>query len=209
MSIRRPTRRSLASLALLLAFLTACGGTESQPPTADLPPSTADQPSPAASASTQPGGFSATDVAWLQLAIAMDERFLQVLELVPGRTGEPTVETLAGRLTADHRNTLSRLRALRDASGSPTANPHAGHDMPGMATRAQLDALRRATGHAAVEIFTAALRAHLDQSIHLARAAAEHGTEPATRALAAAIVRNRSEHHEWIGPLPAAAPNKP
>jgi len=216
MPIRRPTRRSLAPLALLLAFLAACGGAESPPPTADRPPSTpvqpspaADQPSPAAGASGQPGGFSTTDVAWLQLAIAMDERFLQVLELVPGRTGEPEVEALARRLTTDHRDTLSRLRALLDASGGPTANPHEGHDMPGMATAAQLDALRRATGHAAVEIFTAALHAHLDQSIHLARAAAEHGTEPATRALAAEIVRNRSEHQEWTGPSLAAAPNTP
>lgn len=220
---------ALLMVALPVIALTGCGDPGGVPPSAEVPRSTDPPPlgtSPAipdpavpagvgttasppggsppgggTGAPGGPGGFSTTDLAWLHLAIAMDERILRVLELVPGRADDPDVTALARRLTATHRAELSRLRALRDRAGGPVANPHEGHDMPGMATSAQLDALRRASGPAAVAIFAAATRSHLDQSIRLARAVQEHGTEPATRAVAAEIERSGTDQRERLDQL--------
>lgn len=195
-----PIRRHLAPLVVLLLTAGAgCGG--GAPPDTAAPPTTTAQHHGDSDTPAGAGGFSTTDLAWLQLAIAMDERILTVLALVPDRAADPDVAALTGRLAVAHQSSLTRLRALRDSSGSTTANPHEGHDMPGMATSAQLNALRRATGRAAVDIFAEAICAHLDQSLRLARAERDHGTEPATRAAATDIERSRTEQRAWVDPV--------
>ncbi|WP_158624130.1 DUF305 domain-containing protein [Micromonospora sp. HM5-17] len=202
----RPPRPLLG--ALLVLALAGCGGAGSDPPrtgdpspvTTVGPPSVVADGGPTA-APTTPGGFSGTDTAWLQLAIAMDERFLRVLDLVPGRLTDPELVVLAGRIAADHRAVLPRLHGLHERSGGPTTNPHEGHDMPGMATAAQLAEVRRATGRAAAELFATLARAHLDQSVRLARAEREHGTEPVTRAIAAEIERTRAGQRSHLDRL--------
>jgi uncharacterized protein (DUF305 family) len=146
-------------------------------------------------------GFSVTDTAWLQLTIAMDERALQVLDLVPARTSDPSVTKLAQRLAAEHREELTRLHALYARSGGPTTNPHEGHDMPGMATAETLKALKLARGADAAYIFTTAMRAHIDQSRSLAQAEQKSGTEPAVKALAAEIERSRTDQRGRLDAL--------
>lgn len=185
------------ALAMLLAVaLGGCAGGTDAPATA----------SSAAAASAGTGGrsgaqdaatpappvFSTTDTAWLQLTVAMDERALAVLDLVHDRAADPAVVHLAAELTADHRDLLSRLRARLDVAGRPKANPHEGHDMPGMATAAQLAALGQASGAGFLRLFAEAMRAHLAQAVRLARAEQKSGTDPATKAIAVAIEKTRT-----------------
>lgn len=177
----------IGPFALAAALLLGCGGGAEG---SGRPTSTTD--TPAASATTPATGFSVTDTAWLQLAIAMDERALTVLTLAPARVRDATVRELAERLAAEHRAELARLHALYARSGGPTANPHEGHDMPGMATAQTVAALERATGADAVHIVTTAIRAHLDQSIRLAQAEQKSGTAPEAKALAADLERSRT-----------------
>jgi uncharacterized protein (DUF305 family) len=172
--------------AAALAVLLGCGGEPGPPAATSAAPSTSTTTAPAS-------GFSVTDTAWLQLAIAMDERALEVLDLVPSRIRDPAVRELAERFAAEHRDELARLYALHARSGGPTTNPHEGHDMPGMATGQEVEALKGAGGADAERLFTGAMRAHIDQSIRLAQAEQRSGTEPAAKALAAEIERSRTD----------------
>src|SRR4051812_22085787 len=72
---------------------------------------------PSSSAAAEPGGFSDTDAAYVQLAIPQDETVLPVLELARTRGGvAPDLVALAGEVEAGHRKELDRLRqALADA----------------------------------------------------------------------------------------------
>jgi uncharacterized protein (DUF305 family) len=177
--------------AVVLAVLVGCAHPDGPAPSAT--------PAPATSAPA--GGFSVTDTAWLQLAIAMDERVLDMLDLVPARTKDAALGDLARRLATEHRDELARLHALHARSGGPTTNPHEGHDMPGMATGQTVTALERATGTDADHIFTTAMRAHIDQSIRLAQAEQKSGTEPEAKALAAAIERTRTDQRGRLDAL--------
>ncbi len=159
------------------------------------------------------GSVNPTDVAWLQLMIPMDERVLPLLDLGASRGHAPAVGQLAGRLRAAHVAELARLRAALHATGGqpatgllatdlpttglpatglPADNPHAGHDMPGMITAAELARLRTAEGPAFDTLFNGHLRAHLRQSRSVTRSEQISGADPGIKALAAAIERTRT-----------------
>ncbi|TDC31309.1 DUF305 domain-containing protein [Micromonospora sp. 15K316] len=197
----------LLAMALLL---TGCAATERSgdptsgrpgPVTADaVPGATGGAPSggaPPGGATTgavaggaTSGAFSPTDVAWLQLTVAMNERLLPVLDLVPARTTDAAWRTLAVRVEESQRADLTRSRALLAESGAPATNPHEGHDMPGMITETELTALRAAEGSAFHRLVARHLRAHLSQAVRIARAEQGSGAHPATTALAATVAED-------------------
>ncbi|WP_371409146.1 DUF305 domain-containing protein [Micromonospora zamorensis] len=180
-----------ASMSLFLAALlvTACAtGSPTTTAPSTAAPSTAglaDSVSPSGSASL----FSPTDIAWLQLTVAMNERLLSVLDMVPGRTTDPAWQTFAARLGTAHRADLSTARRLLAESGAPATNPHEGHDMPGMVTEQELTTLRSVTGVAFQRLAGQHVRAHLQQAVRVATAEQRNGVYPATTALAAEVVR--------------------
>ncbi|MEU4510519.1 DUF305 domain-containing protein [Nonomuraea wenchangensis] len=160
------------------------------------------------------GSVNPTDVAWLQLMIPMDERVLPLLDLGAFRGHAPAVGQLAARLRAAHVAELTRLRAALHttalhtsalyttglpATGRPADNPHAGHDMPGMITAAELARLRTAEGPAFDKLFTGHLRAHLRQSRSVTRSEQVSGADPGIKALAAAIERTRTTQLSALG----------
>ncbi|MBB5081737.1 DUF305 domain-containing protein [Nonomuraea endophytica] len=147
-------------------------------------------------------GFNATDIAWLQLMIAMDERALPLLRLGGERGHDPAVRRLAGRMLVAHQAELERLRAVLHRTGLPAANVHAGHDMPGMTTAVQLAALESASGPAFDRILNARLREHVAQTAHLARSARLSGADPATKDLAASTERGRAADLLVLGGKP-------
>ncbi|MET7959393.1 DUF305 domain-containing protein [Micromonospora zamorensis] len=180
-----------ASMSLFLAALlvTACAD---EAPTG-TPPSTAATSTAGLSGSVSPSGsaglFSATDIAWLQLTVAMNERLLPLLDMVPSRTTDPAWQTFAARLGTAHRADLSTARRLLAESGAPATNPHEGHDMPGMVTEQELTTLRSVTGVAFQRLADQHLRAHLRQAVRIATAEQRNGVYPATTALATEVVR--------------------
>jgi uncharacterized protein (DUF305 family) len=156
------------------------------PPAGLIPaPSGAATPLTSAVAATPNG----TDVAWLQLLIAMNERLVPVLALAPGRAADPTLARRADAARASRTAELSALRDLATRVTLPAENPHAGHDMPGMATAAQRTALATASGAEFDRLFAGALQAHLDQAARLCAGEQKSGADPAFRALAASIAR--------------------
>ncbi len=142
-------------------------------------------------------GFSPTDLAWLQLAEALHGRVVPLLELAPGRAGEPLTR-VARRLGAAHEKGRGRLRALLAEAGVIGDNPHALHDMPGMPTADELRALDGLHGDAFERRFTALLRAYLNQLVLVANGERDAGGAARVRELAKAMA---GEHTKELAEL--------
>jgi uncharacterized protein (DUF305 family) len=190
-------RQPRASVLVVAVLLVAGCGAEPQDATSTAPPATTNTAPPTAPQATTAstptgtaGSFNPTDIAWLQLTVAMTERLLPVLDLVPERAADPAWRRTAARVAAAQRADLDRAHRLLAEAGAPTTNPHEGHDMPGMVTAEELTTLRSASGQPFQRLLAAHLRAHLTQSVRVATAEQQNGVQPATVALAAALVRN-------------------
>jgi uncharacterized protein (DUF305 family) len=167
-------RRLLLALVLCLA---AAGCGDGPPPAVPAPP---------IAAAPTPNG---TDVAWLQLLIAMNERLVPVLALASERAADPALGRRADAARSNRTAELTALRRLATRVTLPAENPHAGHDMPGMTTAAERTALTATSGAEFDRLFAGALQAHLDQAARLCAGEQKSGADPAFRALAGSIAR--------------------
>ncbi|MGC4866212.1 DUF305 domain-containing protein [Micromonospora sp. DT53] len=184
-------RQPMASTLLVAVLLVAgCGAGPRGAASTATPPAAAPSATTAPTAMGTAGSFNPTDIAWLQLTVAMTERLLPVLDLVPTRTTDPAWRRAAAQLASARRAELDRARRLLAEAAAPTTNPHEGHDMPGMVTPTEMTALRSATGTPFHRLLAGHLRAHLAQSVRIAEAEQQSGVQPATVALAAAVARN-------------------
>ncbi|MFI6237704.1 DUF305 domain-containing protein [Micromonospora sp. NPDC050784] len=183
--MRQPTASTLLAAVLLVA---GCGAGPRDAASTATPPVTA----PPATSAPAPTGttFNPTDIAWLQLTVAMTERLLPVLDLVPARTTDPAWRRTAAQVATTRRAELDRAHRLLAEAAAPTTNPHEGHDMPGMVTAQEMTALRAASGQPFHRLLAGHLRAHLAQSVRVATSEQQSGVQPATVALAAAVVRS-------------------
>ncbi|MFJ5266389.1 DUF305 domain-containing protein [Streptomyces sp. NPDC088387] len=189
--------RLVVALLCVLLTVSGCAGSPSRagtpPRTAGTTGSPADTSSPAATAT---GTFSTTDIAWLQLLIAMDDQNGLVLGLVPRRGGDPALKTWAAGVARDNRAQLSTLRELLAQAGVPDSNPHEGHDMPGMVTGDELRALEDASGAPFDRLLRAALRDHLGHAEHLSRAERANGSDTRVTGFAATVRDAAVEHRD-------------
>ncbi|AVT33988.1 DUF305 domain-containing protein [Plantactinospora sp. BC1] len=194
-----------AAALVALLLVGGCAGSDAAPASVSGTPTsaaTAGRPAVPTGTPSLSGPFNGTDIAWLQLTVAMHERVLPLLDLVPQRTADPAVRRLAARVRETHRADLDRSRRLLDRSGAPKTNPHEGHDMPGMVTAAELTALGTAPEAEFRRLFGQHLRAHLEQSVRVAGAEQRSGADPETTALAGTIVRTGSAYLTRLAQLP-------
>ncbi|MEU8636213.1 DUF305 domain-containing protein [Amycolatopsis sp. NPDC048633] len=148
-------------------------------------------PSTSPSASTAVSLFTATDRAWIEINIAMDEQLVPMLNLVDGHTGSAAVRDLGKKADASTKSALLDLRRLHDQAGLPAENPHKGMEMPGMVTSSQIThagALREADFD---NYFKKCLRDHLDQTGRLALGEKSSGKEPQTVSLASQVLQEQ------------------
>ena len=132
--------------------------------------------------------------------IPMNERMLRLLDLAPARSADPAVRALAARVAAGHRAELAELRAALRRSKTPEVDVHAGHDMPGMVPVATLAAAPRLGSTAFDELVRSGLRAHLTQSVAVARSEQTSGRHPTVRALAATLETTRTTELSRLPP---------
>jgi hypothetical protein len=142
-------------------------------------------------APTAAPAFNGTDLAWIEVNIAMDEQLLPLLTLVRQKGGAvAAAATTAGVRTATETE-LATLRALHDEAGLPAQNPHEGMPMPGMVTAPDLAQVAKLTGTAFDRAADGKLHEFLEQGLNLARSEAQAGAEPRTLKLAADITASR------------------
>ncbi|WP_434442502.1 hypothetical protein [Lentzea sp. E54] len=154
----RPRRQPQLTVLLLAGLVAAC----QQAPPAPPPPQPSGQ-----------HGYGATERAFVELAIATDEQALKLLAL----TDKTELK--------DNRNAeLAALRALLDA---PYVNNHAGHDMPGMPTDAEIQLASTSTD--ALRQF---VHAHLTESLEVVRSARTAISHPPTAEVVELMERHRT-----------------
>nr|WP_238354810.1 DUF305 domain-containing protein [Kribbella sandramycini] len=149
-------------------------------------------PAPAASVVVADPAFNPTDAAWLGLMIPMNEQFLTILGLAATHSANPVVRRRAAGLTTQHEAELAQLIALRNRARLPTANAHAGHDMPGMMRTDEVAALEKLRGPAFDAVFQREVKDHLTQSALVTRSVLAAGQEPGLKTFAAAIEKERT-----------------
>jgi uncharacterized protein (DUF305 family) len=131
--------------------------------------------------------FGSTDAAWVQLMIPMTAQAVTLLDLTAARAASAELAGLATRLGADYRGDLLRLRAALARAGLAATNEHNGHDLPGMITATDLEAIGRRTGAAFDALAARHLREEMRQSVRLARSERRAGRNGDCMALAASI----------------------
>lgn len=142
-------------------------------------------------------------MAWLQLTLALNQRALQTLSLVPERAADSRLVSLAAELAAGHSQENAQLLALLNRIGAPADNPHSGMDMPGMATPAEISSMSGARGEAFDKLFVDSLRKHLTQCQSLAHSMRQAGRIPDALALAATIESARGQALTRLAPWAA------
>ena len=177
------TLAALRALAVVAVLSTAaCGGSTT--------PSAA-TPAPAPS-SGQAGFFGGTDLAWVEINIAMNEQLLPLLSLAPTKASEPAVKSFAASVQTFTEQELGTLRQLHDQAKLPSENPHEGMPMPGMVTPEQVAQAKSASGTAFDKLLRKLVKGHLDQGTSLAKSEEKAGVEPQTLALAQQVLANRA-----------------
>ncbi|GGK84477.1 DUF305 domain-containing protein [Mangrovihabitans endophyticus] len=172
----RSTKKGCLIAGVLTAglSLTACG--------APSPPPDASARTPASSGA--PGFFGGTDLAWIEINIAMDEELRPLLGLVADRTDRQPVRAYAARVDAFTQAELTVLRRLHDDARLPDENPHKGMTMPGMVTPEQVSRAAAQRGAGFDTVLFDHVRAHLEQGVRLAESEQKSGLEPRTTSLA-------------------------
>ncbi|MFD8863547.1 DUF305 domain-containing protein [Streptomyces sp. NPDC059590] len=143
---------------------------------------------------TGPETLNPTDLAWLQLQLAMDEQALHILELAPGSGADPELKQWAAKVAKGHRADLAALRKLLTAARVPDTNPHEGHDMPGMVNATELRALEAAEGQEFDRLLRSALRDHLTHAERMSGEQRKAGSDPEVKQRAASIGQSASDH---------------
>ncbi len=181
-----PTPRYLLA-GLLAATLGAASGCS------DPTPATPAVPAPALS-SGAPGFFGGTDLAWVEITIAMDEQLAPLLALPATHSRNDRVKSLNVQVEAFSDTELGTLRRLRDEARLPSDNPHEGMPMPGMVQGDDVEHAAAATGTAFDTLYLSLLQAHLEQGSSLAASEIKAGVEPDTLACAKQVAATRAKY---------------
>ena len=156
---------------------------------------------------------STVDIGFSQDMIVHHEQAVLMAQLVRNRTKDPKVAALAAGIEADQLLDIGALRgylALWGASVLPSGPPmtwmateHGHHGdaakgMPGMATTAQLDALRRATGDKMDAMFLRLMWRHHEGGQGMTADAGARAAVPAVQGLASRMAYHQREETQTL-----------
>ncbi len=149
--------------------------------------------------------LSASDVGYMQdMGYHHDQAVQMSLILLDKADVDRTLKSFAQEIIIDQRYEQGIFSATLDRFGHSSeagdtvmgwmGEPMPLEEMTGMATEAQMDQLRAATGHDAEALWIALMSEHHLAGLHMADHEARHGQDETTVNLAAATVKNqRSE----------------
>ncbi|MEV4331319.1 DUF305 domain-containing protein [Streptomyces sp. NPDC049597] len=135
------------------------------------------------------------DFRYVHMMITHHQQALEMISLADGRAGSPRVERLADRIAAAQEPEVGAMRAwLKTHGGGDSAGGHE-HDhasMPGMATDAQLDRLRRAGGTDFDELFLELMITHHQGALTMAADVLSHGNNVAVEEMANDVIAQQT-----------------
>ena len=149
--------------------------------------STADDPAPASSGTTAVHGgghaagtsapaetvsHNAADITFNQMMIPHHRQAIVMADLVGGRSTDPAVLDLAARITRAQQPEIdemtARLAGWGVDAGDAGAGDHAGHDMSGMMSDAEMSALEAASGAEFDRLWLEGMIAHHKGAVQMA-----------------------------------------
>ncbi|MFC7996494.1 DUF305 domain-containing protein [Streptomyces rochei] len=202
------TRASLVTAALTALAVLGLGACDSGPDGG-----TANAAGPSVIAPGEPGGGNRTlsaeeaekqradddspnsaDVAYARMMIQHHAQALEMTELVPRQAASGRVKKLAERISAAQGPEIQAMKGWLKSHGKEESggdhDHHAG--MPGMATEAQLEKLRKARGKAFDQLFLTLMITHHEGAISMATDVKSQGNNVQVEEMADDVVAQQT-----------------
>ncbi|MEV0298776.1 DUF305 domain-containing protein [Nocardia sp. NPDC050710] len=184
----------VAGTAAVALFAAGCGSDDSDSmPGMDHGASTGSTTTVAPAARTD---FNDADVTFLTMMYPHHAQAVEMARLVPSRTENPQLRTLASNVEKAQTPEMQQITTLLTSFGkaAPTAGTgHAGHGaaMPGMMTAEQMTALAAATGADFDRQWLGLMIEHHRGAVAMAETELAGGTNPESLALARAVIADQ------------------
>ena len=195
--------RAVVAAAAAVALLAAgCG---SNPSTSSNPSGTSTSPSMTGSMPGMDHGNSASpsaatrtdfndaDVTFLQMMYPHHAQAVEMAQLVPGRSQNQQVLTLAANIENAQAPEMAQISALLTSFGRPAPMPDAGHmtAMPGMMAPDQMNTLKGLSGKEFDRMWLQMMIHHHTGAITMSNTEIANGANPDARNLAHKIITNQ------------------
>ncbi len=191
----RRLRLALAATVLTVTGLAGCAddGADPMPGMTGMDHGSSSAPAtPPTSASPADGPHNAADVMFVQMMIPHHQQAIEMSDLLLGLDGvDPEVTDLATQIKAAQApeiTTMSGWLAGWGEAASPSSGMDHGMDGGGMMSRADLDALAKATGDDAARLYLTGMITHHRGAITMAEQELTSGENPDARQLAQTII---------------------
>ena len=139
--------------------------------------------------------FNAADVMFLQMMYPHHAQAVDMAKLVPTRSQNQQVVTLAQNIEKAQGPEMTQMAGLLESFGKPAPSTDmAGHDMPGMAgmmSAEQMDNLKGLSGKPFDQVWLQMMIDHHAGAIDMANTELRDGTNPDAKKLAQAIIANQ------------------
>lgn len=203
-------KKSLTSALLAVAFavMGCTGDGNPSAPTSSAPVLVPGKPGEQAG-TVAPGQVNRdapnqADVEYITMMIPHHEQAKVMTGLVPAKTANEQIRALAGRISVAQDGEITMMKTWLTDRGKPVPGErHGGHGthsdhalMPGMATEAQLNELRAATGPAFEKLFLDLMIAHHQGALTMAEAQLGKGVEIKAQEMAQEVITGQSAEIE-------------
>jgi uncharacterized protein (DUF305 family) len=140
------------------------------------------------------------DLSYIRDMIAHHRQAVEMAGLAPERASDERVRRLADRIGGSQGPEIDMMNAWLRANGKPTVDPvpsghgeHTTMPMPGMATPAQLDALRAARGPEFDKLFLELMIAHHQGALTMAGQVQTAGADVRVQEMADDVIATQSD----------------
>jgi uncharacterized protein (DUF305 family) len=137
--------------------------------------------------------FNDADVTFLQMMYPHHAQAIDMAKLVPGRSQNQQVITLAQNIEKAQAPEMAQFTGLLESFGksAPSVSGHTGMDMPGIMTAEQMNTLTGLSGAAFDQMWLQMMIDHHTGAIDMSNTELLDGTNPDAKKLADAIIANQ------------------
>lgn len=194
MKLRRLSCALCAGLAVL--GLAACTSDDSAGAPPVIVPGAPGEPNRTLSPGERPalpaGEPNEADVVFVSHMVLHHQQALDMAALVPERASSQSVKGIAARIADSQRVEIDALNGWLKQHGAEHATHLAVGAMPGMATSAQLDELKAASGPAFDTLFLKLMIAHHEGALTMSHEVQANGSNPRVQELADEVISVQS-----------------
>lgn len=137
--------------------------------------------------------FNDADVMFLQMMYPHHAQAIEMAKLVPGRSQNQQVITLAQNIEKAQGPEMTQMTSLLQSFGKPAPTADSGHmaGMPGMMSAEQMNALTGLSGAAFDRMWLQMMIDHHTGAITMSNTELRDGTNPDAKKMAEAIIANQ------------------